>query len=89
MFKRREENLRKKDLELQEALVLFNKFLKENEAKRKRADKRAEDEIQQRLEKEKRIEGKQQQLQRLNRRCEKLKHLVSQSKSSVCVCACV
>ncbi len=35
LFKRREEDLRKKDLELQEALVLFNKFLKENEHKRR------------------------------------------------------
>lgn len=37
LFKRREENLRKKDLELQESLVLFNKFLKENEQKRRHA----------------------------------------------------
>ena len=48
-FKRREENLRKKDLELQEALLLFNKFLKENEIKRRRAEQRANEEIKKRL----------------------------------------
>jgi signal recognition particle GTPase len=45
LFKRREENLRKKDLELQAALVLFNKFLKENEHKRRRAEHRANEEV--------------------------------------------
>ena len=48
-FRRREENLRKKDLELQEALVLFNKFLKDNEIKRRRAEQRANEEIKKRL----------------------------------------
>ena len=48
-FKRREENLRKKDLELQEALVLFNRFLKDNEVKRRRAEQRANEEIKKRL----------------------------------------
>ena len=36
-FRRREEGLRQKDLELQESLIKFNKFLQENESKRNRA----------------------------------------------------
>lgn len=43
-FRRREDALRKKDLELQEALVLFNKFLKENEQKRRRAEQKTSEE---------------------------------------------
>ena len=43
-FHRREDGLRRKDLDLQESLLKFNKFLKENEAKRQRALKRASEE---------------------------------------------
>jgi len=39
--KRREESLRRKDRELQDSLIKFNKFLSENETKRSRAVKRA------------------------------------------------
>lgn len=51
-FRRREEALRRKDLELQESLIKFNKFLQENESKRSRAIKRAQDEKKQRESKE-------------------------------------
>lgn len=44
MFRTREELLRKRDLELQESLVIFNKFLKENEHKRLRAEQKAQEE---------------------------------------------
>jgi hypothetical protein len=37
IFKRREEALKKKDLELQESLIRFSKFLQENDSKRARA----------------------------------------------------
>lgn len=43
-FHRREEALRRKDLQLQESLIKFNKFLQENESKRTRALKRIEEE---------------------------------------------
>ena len=46
-FKRREEGLRRKDVELQDSLIKFNKFLQENEAKRKRAVARAGEERKQ------------------------------------------
>jgi hypothetical protein len=47
-FHQREDVLRKKDAELQESLIKFNKFLQENEAKRTRANKRAAEERAQR-----------------------------------------
>ena len=56
MFKRREEGLKKKDLELQESLIRFSKFLQENDSKRMRALKKAQDERKIREEKEKEVE---------------------------------
>ena len=44
--------LKKKDLELQESLIKFNKFLQENDSKRSRAEKKEKEEIKQRLVKE-------------------------------------
>ncbi len=55
-FRKREEALKKKDLELQESLIRFSKFLQENDSKRARADKKASDEIKTRQAKEKEIE---------------------------------
>lgn len=55
-FKRREETLKKKDLDLQESLIRFSKFLQENDSKRSRAEKKAADEIKTRLQKEGEIE---------------------------------
>ncbi len=57
MFRSREENLRKRDLELQEALVLFNKFLKENEHKRRRAELKVAEEMENRKNREDEIDG--------------------------------
>ena len=56
VFKRREEGLKKKDLDLQESLIRFSKFLQENDSKRTRAEKKAADEIKLRLQKEAEIE---------------------------------
>jgi hypothetical protein len=56
VFKRREEGLKKKDLDLQESLIRFSKFLQENDSKRTRAEKKAADEIRLRLQKEAEIE---------------------------------
>ena len=56
MFKRREDGLKKKDLELQESLIRFSKFLQENDAKRMHALKKAQDERKTREEKEREVE---------------------------------
>ena len=59
-FRRREEALRKKDVELQDSLIKFNKFLQENESKRKRAVTRAADGRKQ-------IEQKELDIERLSK----------------------
>lgn len=56
VFRKREEVLKKKDLELQESLIRFSKFLQENDSKRARAEKKAGDEIKLRLAKEREVE---------------------------------
>lgn len=72
-FHRREDALRKKDLELQESLIKFNKFLQENESKRNRAVKRANDEVKQRLSKEEEMTRLQAQLMTLQQERDTLK----------------
>jgi len=54
-FRDREEMLKRKDIELQESLIRFSKFLQDNDAKRVRALKKASDERKTREEKEKEI----------------------------------
>ena len=51
-FRKREEALKQRDLELQESLIRFSKFLQENDSKRARAEKKAADEARARLAKE-------------------------------------
>lgn len=62
-FHRREANLRKKDVDLQDSLIKFNKFLQENESKRKRAVTRA-------LEERKQIDIKLMDIEQLNQQYE-------------------
>ncbi len=72
VFKRREEALKLKDLELQESLIRFSKFLQENDSKRARAEKKAVDEVKARLVKEKEIEQLTEQLEELRQEKEKV-----------------
>ena len=51
-FRDREETLKRKDIELQESLIRFSKFLQDNDAKRVRALKKASDERKTREDKE-------------------------------------
>lgn len=64
MFRKREEVLKKKDLELQESLIRFSKFLQENDSKRARAEKKAADEVKSRQQKEREIEQLTEVLER-------------------------
>ncbi|CEG45144.1 Domain of unknown function DUF4200 [Plasmopara halstedii] len=75
-FHRREDALRNKDLELQESLIKFNKFLQENESKRSRAVKRASDEIRLRVSKEQEVTKLQAQLTALQQETDNLKSQV-------------
>ena len=79
-FRRREENLRKKDLELQEALLLFNRFLKDNESKRRRAEQRANEEIKKRQHWEREILHRKQVLEQVKKKSERLKKQVKRSQ---------
>ena len=72
VFKRREEALKLKDLELQESLIRFSKFLQENDSKRARAEKKAADEIKARLQKEKEIEQLTEVLEELRNEKERV-----------------
>ncbi len=54
-FRDREETLKRKDIELQDSLIRFSKFLQDNDAKRVRALKKAADERKTREEKEREI----------------------------------
>lgn len=78
-FHRREEGLCKKDLELQESLIKFNKFLQENESKRNRAVKRASDEVKQRLVKEQEVVRLKEQLAQLQLESEALGNQVKKN----------
>lgn len=75
-FRHREEALRKKDLDLQESLIRFNKFLQENEAKRNRAEKRAAEETDVRKTKEGEITELESQLDALRKRSAVVEDLV-------------
>lgn len=52
VFRQREEALKRRDLELQDSLLRFTKFLQENDAKRAKASRRAAEEARLRAEKE-------------------------------------
>lgn len=56
VLKRREEGLKRKDIELQESLIRFSKFLQESDSKRSRALKKASDERKACEEKEKEVD---------------------------------
>ncbi len=47
VFRKKEEQLKAKDLQLQHQIIRFNKFLQDNEAKRRRAEARAAEEMEQ------------------------------------------
>ncbi|CAD7958644.1 unnamed protein product [Amoebophrya sp. A120] len=61
-FAKKEVQLRAKDLQLQQQLIKFNKFLQDNEAKRRRAETRASEEQAQILQKEEEIGQLQKRL---------------------------
>ncbi|GAX82119.1 hypothetical protein CEUSTIGMA_g9547.t1 [Chlamydomonas eustigma] len=79
VFKRREEALKLKDLELQESLIRFSKFLQENDSKRARAEKKAADEVKSRLQKEKEIEQLTEVLEDLRNEKEKIHEVLEKN----------
>eukprot|EP00891_Asterochloris_glomerata_P002546 jgi/Astpho2/2546/e_gw1.00048.126.1_t len=79
VFKRREDGLKKKDLELQESLIRFSKFLQENDSKRMRALKRAQDERKTREDKEKEAEALGATLEELQMQKQHVQDLLNQN----------
>lgn len=79
-FREEEKRLRKKDLHLQHQLFRFNKFLQDNEAKRRRAETRAAEEAQQINLKELEIKDLERQLEESRRYCNELEAQVAKNK---------
>jgi len=78
-FKKREESLRAKDLHLQHQLIRFNKFLQDNEAKRRRAETRCADEQMQIKQKDEEIRELEVQLEDLSKQCVDLEEEVKRN----------
>lgn len=78
-FKKKEDQLRAKDLQLQHQLIRFNKFLQDNEAKRRRAETRAAEESAQIKQKEEEIRELELQLEESKRQCQELEEEVTRN----------
>lgn len=78
-FRKREEVLRAKDLQLQHQLFRFNKFLQDNEAKRRRADTRAAEEMAQIKQKDEEIRDLEKQLMESKHQCADLEEEVARN----------
>jgi len=78
-FRKKEDQLRAKDLQLQHQLIRFNKFLQDNEAKRRRAETRAAEESAQIKQREEEIDELEQQLEESRRSCAELEEEVARN----------
>merc|ERR1719443_2061566 len=78
-FRKKEDQLRTKDLQLQHQLFRFNKFLQDNEAKRRRADTRAAEEAAQIRLKEDEIRDLERQLEESKQQCAELEEEVARN----------
>jgi len=78
-FRKKEEQLRTKDLQLQHQLFRFNKFLQDNEAKRRRAETRAAEEAAQIKQKDEEIGELEQQLEDNKQECKNLEEDVEKN----------
>jgi chromosome segregation ATPase len=79
-FRKKEEQLRAKDLQLQHQLFRFNKFLQDNEAKRRRAETRAAEEAAQIRQKDEEIDELEKQLEENKRECQSLEEDVDRNQ---------
>jgi myosin heavy subunit len=78
-FRKKEEQLRAKDLQLQHQLFRFNKFLQDNEAKRRRAETRAAEEAAQIKQKDEEIRDLETQLEENKQICKDLEEDVERN----------
>ena len=77
-FDKKEKEIRDRDVQLQHQLVRFNKFLLDNEAKRKRAEHRANEEVKEIKQKDEEISDLQKNLENLQKNKISLKQELSQ-----------
>ncbi|CAD7962503.1 unnamed protein product [Amoebophrya sp. A25] len=75
-FQKKEVQLRAKDLQLQQQLIKFNKFLQDNEAKRRRAETRAQEEQSQ-------IQQKEEEISQLQKRLDESQNLCLELEEDV------
>jgi len=78
-FRKKEEQLRAKDLSLQHQLFRFNKFLQDNEAKRRRAETRAAEEAAQIRQREEEMRDLEKQLEESRQQCTELEEEVTKN----------
>merc|ERR1719159_2137593 len=78
-YGKKEEQLRDKDIQLQHQLFRFNKFLQDNEAKRRRAESRAADEAAQIKAREEEIRDLEKQLEESKQLCAELDEEVTRN----------
>merc|ERR1712178_154668 len=79
-FWRREQIIKKKDLDLQENLIRFNKFLQENDTKRTRAEKKHVEEEKKKIEYTQQIEKHKEQLKELQVENEELQRKLEKNQ---------
>eukprot|EP00656_Telonema_subtile_P052453 TRINITY_DN731_c0_g1_i1.p1 TRINITY_DN731_c0_g1~~TRINITY_DN731_c0_g1_i1.p1 ORF type:complete len:290 (-),score=121.24 TRINITY_DN731_c0_g1_i1:39-908(-) len=77
---RREQIIKKKDLDLQENLIRFNKFLQENDTKRTRAEKKHVEEEKKKIEYTAQIEEHKHELESLKRQHDELQYKLERNQ---------
>lgn len=77
---RREQIIKKKDLDLQENLIRFNKFLQENDTKRTRAEKKHVEEEKKKLEYTAQIERHKEELEQLKAEHDELQYKLEKNQ---------
>ncbi|KAF4675291.1 Coiled-coil domain containing 42 [Perkinsus olseni] len=78
-FRKKEEQIRSRDMQLQHQLIKFNKFLQDNEGKRRRAEMRAGEESNQIKIKEAEIDDIERELEESRRMHRELQHEVGKN----------
>lgn len=85
-FRQREDVLKRRDLELQESLIRFSRFLQENDAKRARAEKKALEECRARATKEAEISKLNEAVEALTEERERIDAIVDKRMRWVVRC---
>ena len=77
----RRAELERKELELQESLLKFDRFLKENDARRVRADNKTRDELELTMAKERQVEQLARELDQLRAKRDRNRKIIAQNET--------